>query len=407
MKILVVSQYYWPENFRINDLTTGLLERGHEVTVLTGIPNYPDGKFPAGYGWFGRRYDNYKGAKIVRVPLVARGSGGKIRMILNFLSFAFFASMLGPVLCREHYDIIFVFEPSPITVGLPARVMKFCRRCPIVFWVQDLWPESLVATGTFQSEFILKKVENLVRFIYNGCDLILTSSRSYISSIQSYNVPADRVRYFPQSVEDIYRPIDSKCSSKEKALLPDGFLVMFAGNIGVAQSFETILSAAEYLKDDEIKFVIIGDGRRFQWLKDEVEHKGLQQKIYLLGRHPLETMPAFFSCADALLVTLKRDPVFALTVPGKVQSYFACGKPIIAALEGEGARMVLESGAGLVSEPEDGYGLASSIRELMARTPDQRKIIGRAGLTYYKEHFSREMLLGRLDKWMTELRSTS
>lgn len=403
MHVLIVSQYFWPENFRINDLTEGLVERGHKVTVLTGIPNYPDGKFFSGYGLFKLQRQDYKGAKIIRVPLIPRGSGGGVRLALNFLSFALFASVLSPIFCRGNFDVIFVFEPSPITVGLPALVLKKMKSIPILFWVQDLWPESLAAAGSVRSPWVLNRVKGLVRFIYRGCDRILVTSRAYFSPIQGFGIDSETLRYFPQSVEALYRPVHMEEVAAESVLLPQGFRVVFAGNIGVAQSFGTILDAAEKLKcNPDIQIIIIGDGRKRHWVEDEVRIRGLNETVHLLGRHPVEAMPRFFALADALLVTLKREPIFALTVPGKMQSYFACGKPIIASLDGEGSKQIVESQAGLTCPAEDADALAEAILALSRMPKDQRDAMGKQGIQYYKDNFDRDMLLDRLEGWMQE-----
>lgn len=179
MRILIVTQYFWPESFRINDIALGLRDKGHKVTVLTGQPNYPAGSFFPGYGFFKKIREDYNGVDVVRVPLLPRGSGGGVRLVLNYLSFAFFASILAPFRCRSGYDVIFVYEPSPITVGLPALLLKKLKHAPIMFWVQDLWPESLSATGAVRSAWVLKLVERLVRSIYRGCDVILVQSRAF------------------------------------------------------------------------------------------------------------------------------------------------------------------------------------------------------------------------------------
>ncbi len=404
MHILIVSQYFWPENFRINDLTEGLVERGHEVTVLTGIPNYPDGSFFSGYGLFKLQRQDYKGAKIIRIPLFPRGNGSGVRLALNFLSFALFASVLSPFFCRGNFDVIFVFEPSPITVGLPALVLKKLKSIPILFWVQDLWPESLAATGSVRSPWVLNRVKGLVRFIYRGCDKILVTSQAYFPSIQSFGIDSEVLRYFPQSVEALYQPVLVEEDAVENSIMPKGFRVVFAGNVGAAQSFGTILDAAEKLKScPDIKIIIIGDGRLRRWVDDEVRKRDLNETVHLLGRYPVESMPSFFALADALLVTLKREPIFALTVPGKVQSYLACGKPIIAALDGEGSKMVRESQAGLTCPAEDSDALADAIFALYRMPKEQRDAMGKQGLQYYKANFDRNMLIDRLEGWMQDV----
>lgn len=404
MRILIVSQYFWPENFRINDLAAGLVERGHQVSVLTGIPNYPSGQFSPGYGFFKKTREEYKGVRILRVPHLPRGSGSGMRLALNYLSFALSACLFAPFLCRGKFDLIFVFEPSPITVGLPALVLKKLKSLPILFWVQDLWPESLSATGAIKSEKILKSVRKLVCFIYRHCDRILIQSPAFAPLIESQGVSPERILFFPNSVEDIYTPVVCTSNFKAENLLPSGFLVMFAGNIGAAQDFGTILSAAEKLKGhQDIKWVIIGDGRRFEWVKEEVRVRGLTEIVHLLGRHPPEAMTEFFAAADVLLVTLKRDPIFALTIPSKIQSYMACEKPIIAALDGEGGRLIMESGAGLASAAEDADALATSILTAYLMPMEERVAMGRRGKAYCDANFKREMLIKQLEKLMDEV----
>ncbi|MHC4308537.1 MAG: glycosyltransferase family 4 protein, partial [Planctomycetota bacterium] len=247
MRILIVSQYFWPEYFPINDLALGLFERGHQVTVLTGIPNYPDGKFFSGYGFFRNTRQNYHGVRVFRAPLLPRGKRGRIRLAINFLSFALSASILAPFYCRGRYDVIFVYEPSPITVGLPALVLKRLKSVPIFFWMQDLWPESLSATGAIKSKRILKMVEVLVRFIYRGCDRILVQSRAFSAHVESLSASPERILYYPNSAEELYQPIILDAAAPERSVMPAGFRIMFAGNIGAAQDFATILGAAEKL----------------------------------------------------------------------------------------------------------------------------------------------------------------
>ncbi len=403
MKVLIVTQYFWPENFRINDLAQGLTMIGHHVTVLTGKPNYPSGKFFDGYSFCGRNREMFARVEVIRVPLVARGEGGSIRLALNFLSFALFASLLGPLRCRGFFDVVFVYEPSPVTVGLPGLVMKFFKKAPILFWVQDLWPESLSATGAVRSSLVLDFVEAVVRLIYKGSDRILVQSRAFSEPIRKLGVNEDRIHYFPNSAEDFYRPM-SGGDLAHIGGLPNGFRVMFAGNIGTAQSFETILSAAETLREHrEIHWIILGDGRQARWVQEEVVKRNLSQCVHLLGRYPMESMPEWFARAEVLLVSLRKDPIFALTIPSKIQSYMACGRPILASLEGEGARIVEEAQAGIVVPPEDASALAKAVLQLSLMRPSERETLGQNGRRYFLQEFDRDTLLVRLDSWMKEL----
>jgi len=404
LRILLVTQYFWPEEFRINELATRIAGRGHQITVLTGIPNYPGGKFFPSYGFTRQKAQNYKGIKIVRVPLIPRGKGGSIRLALNYFSFAFIASLLGPIKCRDVYDVIFVYEPSPITVGLPAIIMKKVKPAPIVFWVQDLWPESLSATGAIRSKSIMKAVEMLVRFIYSHCDRILVQSKSFIDAIVQTGVDRSKIEYFPNSAEAIFNNAAECAGAMDHVEFPDGFRVMFAGNIGSAQDFETILSAAELLKKHrDIHWMIVGDGRMLPWVREQVQIRELEKTVHLLGRHPLSSMPAFYAKADVMLITLKRDPIFALTIPAKLQSCLACSRPIVAALDGEGARVIEEAGAGLTCPAEDPESLAKTVLKVFNMTADDREKMALRGRVYFEKNFESRMLLDRLDGWLTEL----
>jgi colanic acid biosynthesis glycosyl transferase WcaI len=403
VRVLIVTQYFWPESFRINDLAQGLTTLGHEVTVLTGKPNYPAGRFSDGYGFLGRARESYGAVQVRRVPLIPRGAGGNLRLVLNYASFALFASVLGPSRCSGTFDVILVYEPSPVTVGLPALVMKAVKRAPVMFWVQDLWPESLSATGTVRARWILKAVERLVHLIYTGCERILVQSHAFTESVIALGARPERVLYFPNSAEALYQPVDAR-GVHPSVQLPNGFRVMFAGNIGAAQSFETILGAAEALRSNsEIQWLILGDGRLLSWVEQEVVRRGLSGTVHLLGRHPVNSMPGWFAHADALLVTLKRDPIFALTIPSKLQSYMACARPIIAALDGEGARVVREAGAGIAVPAEDAEALARAVLEMYKMPPAEREGMGARGREYFLREFERDMLLERLDRWMKEL----
>ncbi|MEW6314482.1 MAG: glycosyltransferase family 4 protein [Pseudomonadota bacterium] len=402
MKILIVSQYFWPEDFRINDLTIGLCQAGHEVTVLTGQPNYPGGKIFPGYGWFKNTRQDYGGVMVRRVPLIPRGRGGALRLMLNYLSFAIFSTLLAPFYCRGKVDAIFVFEPSPITVGLPAILLRRIKRAPVLFWVLDLWPDSLSATGAVQSPLILRGVERLVCFIYRRCDLILVQSRGFIEHVQRHGGAAEKIRYFPSWAEALYQPLPP--APEQVPAMPGGFRIMFAGNVGVAQDFGTILDAAQRLhRRKDIHWLIVGDGRLLEWVRQQVEARGLSDTVHLFGRYPVAAMPAFFAMADVMLVSLKRAPIFELTIPGKIQSYLACARPLLVMLDGEGARIVKEAGAGLTCPAQDAVALERAVLTMAAMPKLEREAMGQAGRRYYEANFDRAMLFQRVEGWMREL----
>lgn len=397
MKVLIVSQYFWPENFRINDLVKELTQRGHNVSVLTGIPNYPSGKVFEVFQKNPKKFQNYDGVDVYRVPIIARGKSG-FRLFFNYLSFVISASCFGPwKLRKNNFDIIFVYEPSPVTVGLPALLIGKIKRVPVIFWALDLWPETLVAVGALKSPILVSLTEMLVRFIYERCALVLGQSHSFVENISNYCSDASKIRYFPCWAEEAFNESDV-LPAPEVPIKKDIFTILFAGNIGEAQDLPSVLYAAELLKkNSSIRWIIVGDGRKYEWLKSEVKYRGLENCFILLGRFPLERMPSFYLHADALLVSLKKDPVFSMTIPGKVQSYLMSGIPIIGMLDGEGAKVINESNSGIVCSAGDSNELVSSVIKISKMSVNKRKKLGLNGREYSKNEFSRVSLINRLE----------
>jgi glycosyltransferase involved in cell wall biosynthesis len=396
MKILIVTQYFWPENFKITDLAIALKGLNHEVTVLTGKPNYPEGKFYKGYNFFNKRAESFKGVEIIRTMMIRRGSGNGFRLFVNYFSFAFFASFASVFRIKKNYDIIFVFEPSPITVALPSIVYKKFSNAPIFLWVLDLWPESISAAGNINSVFIIKQIDNLVKRIYRNTDIILISSKSFRESIISKGISDKKIVYLPNWAEDIFlQKIDHYSEALLK--LPKGsFNVMFAGNIGDAQDFESIIKAAELTKSYEnIHWIIIGDGRKKVWVESQITSLNLKN-VHLLGKHPIEKMPYFYKEADVMLVTLKDEKIFSLTVPAKIQSYLACGKPLVALLNGVGADIINESGAGFCFNSGNYEELSGKIIEMYKMPKNELVNMGLSGKKYYDENFERNKLISNL-----------
>lgn len=402
MRLLVVTQYFWPEHFRINDLVSELVRRGHHVSVLTGAPNYPDGRVFPEFKSNAYRFSRYEGASVHRVPMLPRGKGG-LRLLLNYLSFAFSASTFGLLKLRsQQFDAIIAFEPSPVTVGLPAVALRFTKNAPLLFWVQDLWPETLQAVGAVRSPLVLSLVGKLVSFIYKRCDVILAQSKSFIPQILKYAPLKSRVFFFPNWSDKVVTT-EELIHAPEVPYAPDCFSVMFAGNIGDAQDFPAILSAAEYLKGHAIRWLIVGDGRMASWVAKEIKERGLQDQVLMLGRFPSERMPSFFQHADALLVSLKDEPIFAMTLPSKLQTYLSAGIPVVAMLNGEGATVVRESGSGISCRAGDPAGLAKAVLQLSQATPEVRLEMGRKGREFNQREFDRGTLIGRLELWIAEL----
>lgn len=396
MKILIVSQYFWPESFKINDLAIGIKERGHEVAIFTGKPNYPKGKFYEGYSFWKKADEHWQDIKIYRSNLLPRGGGGGLRLMMNYFSFVFFAS-LKAFFQKGKFDVILVYEPSPITVGIPAVALSKKLNVPIYFWVQDLWPESLSAAGQINNKLVLNSANAITKWIYKHSKKVLMQSEAFTDYIINQGVPLEKLIYYPNSTESYFKPVTP--SPEIKNLLPqDSFIVLFAGNIGECQDFETTVEAARLVIDKEkkIHFVILGDGRKKKFVEEEVKKHNLQKNFHLLGSFPSHTMPEFFACADALLVTLGDDRIFDLTIPSKVQSYLACGKAIIGSLNGEGAKVIETAKAGVVAPSGQAEKLADKIIELFNTDPETLAEMGKNGRRFFDNNFERELLLDRL-----------
>ena len=393
MRILVLSQHFWPETFRVTDVVRALVQSGHDVRVLTGQPNYPMGRTFAHYRACARGIQMMGGVPVYRVPLVPRGRGGAIRLVLNYCSFIVSASLFGPRdLPERKLDIVFVYATSPLIQAIAGVVLARAKRAKLVVWVQDLWPESLAAMGFVTSPLLLGVVARAVRWIYARTDLILVQGKSFIGPVGAL-APGRRI-------EVLENPGDASPSEAAEAApvlrLAPGFNIVFAGNFGAAQALGTVLDAAEQLRDlHDLRFVLIGSGRDGPRLAAEIARRGLHN-VEMPGRFPPEEMPAILAQASALLVTLARAPIFALTVPSKLPVYLAAGSPVIAALDGEGARVIAEAGAGLSVPAEDAAALSSAVRTLYATSAEDRAAMGRRGRDYYDRHYDLRLFVPRL-----------
>lgn len=398
MKILLVTQYFYPENFKSNDIAFELAKRGYDVTVLTGLPNYPKGKIYKGYGIFKKRKETVNGVKTIRTLVIPRGKGGGMMLALNYISWAVIASFRAFFLAlNKKFDTVIVHETSPITQGFPALVIKKIQSIPIYFWVLDLWPESLQSAGGINNRYVLDFFTAVTRLMYRKSDKILISSRGFRQSILEKGDFADKLIYFPNWAEDIFSNIN-KSENLSLPELPNGFRIIFAGNIGEAQDFEHVMKAALLLKENKsIKFILIGDGRKKLWVDNFINKNNLNDTVYAIGRFPIETMPYFFSKADVMLLSLKDDYIFSLTAPAKLQAYMAAKKPVVAMINGEARNLIAESGCGLSVPACDSKGLADNILELQAMHPDKLKNMGLSGFNYYKKYFTKDICITNLE----------
>lgn len=404
LSILIVTQYFWPENMRINDLVKAFIAKGHEVTVLTGKPNYPEGRVFKEFSEAPEKFSNYCGATVVRIPMVARGKTN-ITLSLNYISFFLSATLFGYLRLRnKKFDSIFVFAASPIFTAIPAIVIGFLKKAVVFVWVLDLWPESLSAVGVVQNKMILKFVGKVVSWIYNRTDYILMQSRDFQNSVMRYCTKAishSRLIYFPNWAEEVFLNLP-KAGSGPLKVDDNTFTILFAGNLGECQDLPSVLNAVEKLAGVvPVRWVFVGDGRMSGWLQEQVSIKGLSN-VMILGRHPLEAMPSFFASADALFVSLKVNEVFEKTIPGKVQAYLAAGRPIIAMLDGEGRRVIEESRAGFACRSGDVDALVRMVSSAARMPSHEWEDMGKNGRRYYLENFSREKLFDRLELMFLE-----
>ena len=398
MRLLLVTQYFWPEQFILNDLVRHIARRGHSVTVMTGKPNYPGGAVFKGYTESGLQVEAFgDGVEVFRVPLRPRRSGGARNLFLNFVSFVWSGLWHFKKLLKDRdYDAILVFA-SPITAAIPAIPLKWTKKAHLALWIQDLWPESLSATGYVRNGLLLSAVGCLVRAIYACADTLLIQSHAFRQPVARY-AGGGNIVYYPNSV-DTSNPTDFESDPLPEdlvSLLESNFCVLFAGNLGRAQAVETLVEAAVKLRDlTDCRMVLVGSGSMLEWVRERKSALGLDNLV-LAGRFPMSAMPHIYRRAGGLIVSLKDEEIFACTVPSKVQAYLAAGKPILAALNGEGARVVTEANAGLVCPAEDAAGLARCVRTLHAMPEDERVRMGKSGYAYFLEHFEMSRQTERL-----------
>lgn len=393
MRVLIISQYFHPEEFKINDLARELVGRGHSVSVLTGKPNYPKGEYFQGYEYAGVVKEDYFGAEVIRVPLRKRGSGGALNLVRNYLSYVVNANRY----IRRHrmaFDEMICFGTSPITQAFPMICCKNRYGGKAMLWVQDLWPESVTAAGGVKNRLVLRALEKMVTWIYERCDVLMVQSEGFKESILSKGNFSEKIVFVPNWAEDLYLEKRFVEPEKVREIMPKGFKVMFAGNIGVAQDVESIVKAANETRNiPEIKWVIVGDGRAKVRMEELVNQLELTDTVVFTGRYPMEQMPTFFACADVMLVSLKDEYIFSLTIPCKTQSYMASGKPIVSMLNGEGNRIIEEAGCGLTASSGDYKKLANNVVKLYHSDKEELKEMGKRGFEYYLSHFDKKKVV--------------
>jgi colanic acid biosynthesis glycosyl transferase WcaI len=398
VRVVILSQYYDPEPVpKLGDLARGMTERGHQVTVVTGFPNYPNGTLYPGYSIRPWSVEVVDGIRIVRLALYPDHSRSTARRIANYVSFGLSASILGPWLAGAA-DVIYVWHP-PLTIGMAALAISMVRRAPVVYAVHDLWPEMAVAAGMLKQGVAVRMLELFERFVYRRAAVVGVVSPAFVDHLMVKGVPKGKIEVLTDWVDDsMYRPVRKDSNLSDQLGMTDKFNVVFAGQLGAAQHLETVLEAARLLESrPEVQFLLVGDG---------VELAGLQQKaaemhlknVRFAGRFPVAEMPSIYALADVLLVHLKADSAFEMSIPGKTYTYMACSKPVLVAAAGVTADLIRNASAGLTCAPDDPQALAETVIRFVEMPSDERARMGDAGRHTVVTTYARSILLDKHER---------
>ena len=400
MRILILTQWYPPEpQVLMSELPQTLQSFGHDVTVLTGFPNWPSGKLYPGYRLKHWQKEVLDGVSLIRVPLYPDHSRSALKRILNFVSFAVSAALLGPLLAKRT-DVIHVVHP-PVTVALPAWLISRLWGIPFTYEIQDMWPETLRATGMMNSERALALVDRFAKWVYKRAAAIRVISPGFRDDLLRKGVAPEKVRVISNWVDTgFYKPVEPDLELARELGLAGRFNIVYAGAIGLAQGLDTVLDAASLLQDlPGLQFVLIGDGVEAPRLKKITQARQLQN-VRFLGRYPVDAMPGFYALADVLLIHLRDDPLFRITIPHKTITCLASGKPMLAAVEGDAAEMVRSAGAGLTCPPSDPKALADAARQFFTMASAERDEMGQNGRRIACELYGREYLVGQIGQML-------
>lgn len=385
--IMVISQYFYPEQFRINDICKEWVKRGYQVTVITGIPNYPEGGFFQGYDLFHKRREMHHGVSVIRLPLVPRKKGS-LMLALNYLSFVISGGIWS--LCTKfRADYVFIFEVSPMTQALPGVWYARRRQIPCYLYVQDLWPDNVEIITGIKSRMIIGTIDKMVQYIYRRCKRIFVTSQSFKRTLEERNVPAEKVIYWPQYAEDFYQPV-------QKNKKTDAFTIVFTGNIGYAQGLDILPKTAALLKNENVRFLMVGDGRYRTELECEIAERNVAEKFQFVGRVKPEEVPNYLAQADVAFVSFKDSPLFEKTIPAKLQSYMACGMPILAVANGETKRVIEEAECGVCMPLGDPERLTEAIRLFPQMNGEQMR---ENALRHSEQYFSKKKLLDFMEQF--------
>jgi colanic acid biosynthesis glycosyl transferase WcaI len=391
MRILFITQWFQPEDlFKGLPLAKELSKLGHQVEVLTGFPNYPQGRLYYGYKIRFLQRETMEGVSVIRVPLYPSHDKSGLKRIINYISFAFSAAIIGPWVIKKA-DVAYVYHP-PATIGFPAAMIKLLRRIPFVYDVQDLWPDTLAATGMFNNKLGLWLISKWCKFIYKKAGKIVVLSNGFKKALVERGVREDKITVIYNWVDDnLVKPCRKNTVLAEKLGLSGKFNIIFAGNIGKAQALDSVITAANLLRNNSrnIQFVFVGAGIEVENLKQKAKDLGLDNVLFI-PQQPMSEIGAILNLADILLVHLKDDPLFRITVPSKIQAYLAVGRPILVGVRGDAADLVIKAKAGLTCIPEDANSIADGVRKFMNMSAQELDTMGKNGTIFYKQNLSLE-----------------
>ena len=396
MNILVVSEYFYPDDFGINSIVEELSKAGHSVRVLTGLPDYTTSRIPKEYKRFRRRRETVCGARVVRVPTIARRQGVFFRA-LSYGSFIISSWLYARFCKKTDIDVIFVYQTSPVFQGIPAVTLKKRTGKKLVLYCCDLWPESLKAWNVREKSLLFRLVRKMSRRIYQACDAVAVSSRPFRGYLTGVcGVPDGRITYLPQYAEDLYRDV---CGKYEENGQTD---FLFAGNVGAVQNIDCIIRAIPYIKTEKpYQIHIVGDGSELESCKALARELGVTGRVRFYGRFPQSEMKRFYQMADCFLLTLRGGDFIGLTLPAKSQSYLSAGKPIAAAIDGAGSELIREADCG-ERVPAGDFAALGAAMALIAEEPDRYRRKGLNGRRFYEANYTREHFMKTLEQLLAE-----
>lgn len=400
MKILFISQYFHPEPFSNNDIARFLVARGHEVEAVSCVPNYPDGTFYPGHSNKTNRVEQWEGVRILRARTIARGK----RPLTLFLNYLFYPLAALATIARRgsgSYSVSFTSMPSPIFQCIVALVVKLVNGVPAVYWVQDIWPESLFNTIGIRNPLLRSPIRAFCAFLYRHADIVLVQSEAFRPKLEAMGVDPGRIAFFPNSSPGDFEPIErGSVDPAIAALLPPAPLrLMFAGNVGESQNLDIFIEAAKHLRGQlDVQWIIVGSGRDLKRVTARVAEAGLEDIVIFAGRHPMNKMPEFYALADAMFVSLKDTEIFRMTVPYKLQTYMSAGKPVIGSISGETRNIVEAAQIGFCADAEDVNGLCVAVQRFAALTPSEKRTLSANAIKYFNAHYSADRVFGELER---------